>query len=162
MVVLVWSVREVVRFADPELGVPPAPSCGRCGFDVRGIAGPRCPECGAHLWEVGVKGVGIPESNTRPILRGVLAWGFLMLIVAEVLMHTWAFISIPTIVLAATTWILVTVCGYQLLRFARSRNPQKRIDLIQSVVPVEETASPPPAQAPPPTDPPPAPTPDAP
>ncbi len=39
-----WSSRRTVA----------APSCGRCGHDVRTATGDRCPECGAELLDVGM------------------------------------------------------------------------------------------------------------
>ena len=31
-----------------------SPSCGACGYDVAGLDGLRCPECGADLRTVGI------------------------------------------------------------------------------------------------------------
>ena len=30
-------------------------TCGACGYQVRGLSGLRCPECGSDLREVGIK-----------------------------------------------------------------------------------------------------------
>jgi len=33
----------------------PDPSCGKCGYGVRGLPTLRCPECGSDLKEVGIR-----------------------------------------------------------------------------------------------------------
>lgn len=42
-------VRASIRVDFTEVEVPTV--CGRCGYDLRGLAGDRCPECGATLVE---------------------------------------------------------------------------------------------------------------
>jgi len=39
------------------------PTCGKCGYIVRGIEGFTCPECGSDLREVGI----IPPGGRRPM-----------------------------------------------------------------------------------------------
>jgi len=46
------------------------PSCGRCGYAVRGLPTFTCPECGADLREVGIVTPG--HSGMSPRMRGVL------------------------------------------------------------------------------------------
>ncbi|MFG0275790.1 MAG: hypothetical protein ACF8QF_12120 [Phycisphaerales bacterium] len=42
----IWVVAVIVRTESPELRAQPG-RCSRCGYDLRGAADPRCPECGA-------------------------------------------------------------------------------------------------------------------
>lgn len=44
--------RRVVRLRNQE------PACATCGYRVRGLTRPICPECGSHVLEVGVIGRG--------------------------------------------------------------------------------------------------------
>lgn len=53
-----------------------SPSCGRCGYNVTGLAGERCPECGANLTEVGVRMPG-DQRPTGRVMRAVL-WTMLV------------------------------------------------------------------------------------
>ncbi len=52
------------------------PTCARCGYGVRGLAGLNCPECGADLREVGIT---TPKQRgaVSPILF-VLLWTLLL------------------------------------------------------------------------------------
>ena len=52
--------------------------CGRCGYDVRGLPTPRCPECGGDLREVGVVGPGTNGWAFR--VGAVVFYGMLALI----------------------------------------------------------------------------------
>lgn len=48
---------------------PSEPSCGECGYPVRGNRGVSCPECGSELFLVGIK---LPYTRKASAL--ILAW----------------------------------------------------------------------------------------
>ena len=59
-----------------------APVCGRCGYDVRGLPGNVCPECGSDLRVVGVRRPGDREPlRARWRLFGWTAFVFLSVLV---------------------------------------------------------------------------------
>lgn len=64
MVVLVLRTRR-------RTPVVSEPSCGRCGYCVRGIPGLTCPECGADLREVGIVTPGMRRG------LGPVGWGII-------------------------------------------------------------------------------------
>lgn len=58
--VVIFCLRRIVRVTEP--------SCGACGYPVRGLKVNRCPECGGDFKQVGVTRPGKP----RPI--GAIDW----------------------------------------------------------------------------------------
>lgn len=54
------------------------PSCGQCGYAVRGLPGFTCPECGSDLRDVGIV---TPQARPRPSrVLPALGWTLLVLI----------------------------------------------------------------------------------
>ena len=54
------------------------PSCGQCGYAVRGLPGFTCPECGSDLRDVGIV---TPQMRPRPSrVLPALGWTLLVLI----------------------------------------------------------------------------------
>ena len=49
------------------------PTCGKCGYIVRGIAGWTCPECGSDLREVGIVAPGLRKALGTPARLGIWA-----------------------------------------------------------------------------------------
>lgn len=43
-----------LRIQERAARTPPEPSCGNCGYNVIGLPGHICPECGSDLRQVGV------------------------------------------------------------------------------------------------------------
>ncbi len=58
--VLVWKRRQAPRRE---------PSCGKCGYLVKGLPTFTCPECGSDLREVGI----VTQETRRPMSAGVKA-----------------------------------------------------------------------------------------
>lgn len=67
LVVLAVAIGAVIYERRRLKGVT-EPSCGACGYSVRGLTANRCPECGGDLKHVGV----IRPDDVRPI--GALIW----------------------------------------------------------------------------------------
>lgn len=61
MLTIIVLVRGFVRRKD-RLALPDEPTCGKCGYIVRGLSSSICPECGSDLRIVGV----IPPNTPRP------------------------------------------------------------------------------------------------
>lgn len=47
-------------------------ACGRCGYNVRGVASLTCPECGADLREVGI--VGDRRAGAGRFIAAAVLW----------------------------------------------------------------------------------------
>jgi len=56
-----------------------APRCGHCGYDVRGLPSPVCPECGSDLRIVGV-------GRRRPPPLSEAGWYVLAMLVLAILL----------------------------------------------------------------------------
>jgi hypothetical protein len=83
--VLLATVRGRVRHVSNE------PQCGKCGYNVTGLPGTVCPECGSDLATVGIRWPGAPVPYSR-LVRGIgwtlfviLAVWFPMLVLFTVL-----------------------------------------------------------------------------
>lgn len=63
------------------------PSCGRCGYIVRGIPTLTCPECGSDLREVGITMGKTSHSPWIPFLLGALVWSIILPFVASLVAH---------------------------------------------------------------------------
>jgi len=75
-------------FGQPS-GDSAEPTCGKCGYCVRGISGLICPECGSDLREVGI----IPAGGLRsPRFSAAMAWTFALplpaVLISILLMNT--------------------------------------------------------------------------
>lgn len=74
-VFLAWiaaSARRPLRTKRPAL-----PSCGQCGYIVRGIGSLNCPECGADLREVGIV-VERPRNRRFRLVQFLVLWTLVM------------------------------------------------------------------------------------
>ena len=54
------------------------PSCGRCGYIVRGIPTLTCPECGSDLREVGITTGSTGHGQWIPFFFGALVWSLVL------------------------------------------------------------------------------------
>ena len=62
---------------------PREPSCGHCGYCVRGLPGLVCPECGSDLREVGILTKDFTRKSpnlSRPVLWTLALPGLALLI----------------------------------------------------------------------------------
>ncbi len=85
LVILAWygNRRRRLSPVEVEASIDEA-ACGRCGYSVRGLPGPICPECGADLEEVGLTTAKFHRWQAAPLLvRGPL-WTVAVLCVALV------------------------------------------------------------------------------
>jgi hypothetical protein len=71
---LIWRPRRA--------GLVQAPTCGRCGYCVRGLPTFTCPECGADLREAGIVGPGMRPALSRN--NHLLIWTLLLPVPAVV------------------------------------------------------------------------------
>lgn len=76
---------EILRRSTPA---NPDPTCGKCGYCVRGIMTLTCPECGSDLREVGIR----PPRKKPPLARvrpftAILIWTMLIVIPAAYFWH---------------------------------------------------------------------------
>jgi hypothetical protein len=78
------------------------PSCGKCGYCVRGLESSICPECGSDLRVVGILRPGVKPPMSRA--RKLLVWSLLS--------------PMPTVFLAI---VLMPLLGPQLLRTSQRR-----------------------------------------
>src|SRR5437588_12839068 len=74
--VLQWASRGRTRNKATE------PRCGRCGYNVTGLPGTICPECGSDLREVGIIWPGARKS----LPRWVRAFGWSVFVLLAVLL----------------------------------------------------------------------------
>ena len=76
------------RKRDPiEVSVGDDPQCAQCGYDVRGLPGHICPECGGDLHDVGVTTAQFRQWQRVPsAVRGVI-WSVAVLIVGAIAMR---------------------------------------------------------------------------
>jgi hypothetical protein len=91
MVIFGLVVSFLVFLAMRNRGTAPSePSCGKCGYLVKGLTGLTCPECGSDLREVGITSLGLSGSGSSAA-RGIfqthhlLFLGNLWLIIALLL-----------------------------------------------------------------------------
>lgn len=61
---------------------PAEPSCGRCGYAVRGLTTFTCPECGGDLREVGIKTAALSGVSSFALLAA--AWVIVFLTVGAI------------------------------------------------------------------------------
>lgn len=86
------------------------PRCGRCGYDVTGLAGHRCPECGAGLLDVGIIGRRDHRSGQRgaSLLQGLGGWTALLVVTAFLItaigMNRRSPSTMPWLILIVVTW----------------------------------------------------------
>ncbi|HLL89677.1 MAG TPA: zinc ribbon domain-containing protein [Tepidisphaeraceae bacterium] len=72
-------------------GAGPSPTCGRCGYAVRGLPELTCPECGSDLRRVGIRTAGGAATDPRAVrsarwaLFVAVAGGTLLLALWDVL-----------------------------------------------------------------------------
>lgn len=86
MVVVAWLGSRRRRLRPRELEAPAGPAaCGTCGYDVRGLPGDICPECGSDLRVVGRMTPSFRRwQKVPPLARGVF-WTTLLVFVGGIL-----------------------------------------------------------------------------
>src|SRR5688572_10445859 len=74
------------RFADG--GVPAA--CGSCGYDLTGLPGTTCPECGSDLELVGRISPQFRRWAAVPVTARLIVWTIML----AVLGGTWSYVAV--------------------------------------------------------------------
>jgi len=73
--------------------------CPRCGYDLSGAPGPRCPECGKNVREIlrvaDTTPWRLPESRRRAAVRWVLRkFGAAALVGGSVAVLAWSYLTL--------------------------------------------------------------------
>lgn len=95
---IIFLLREVVRAVTPPRRMSASAACDRCGYEVAGLKGTLCPECGIDLM---VSGIRTPALEMRR--RGHLGWALFAWTVSCTLVGVFA----TTII----TWIVFSAAG---------------------------------------------------
>ncbi len=80
VLLIVALIALVIRLARGRDVPGSTPSCGRCGYNLTGAPGNRCPECGQLFIEAGVTFMS-RERSRRSIVTGVTAFALVGLVV---------------------------------------------------------------------------------
>lgn len=121
----VRSVLQIRAVIVPRTSRSRQPECGQCGYIVRGLTKLVCPECGAHLLEVGIVGSRGVEQRARVIGQGIA--GVVLLAVVGAALSL--FVVVP---LDWSPWIMLwtfgvlTVGGIAAMLAARRRFRNRR------------------------------------
>jgi hypothetical protein len=82
------------------------PACGHCGYCVRGIEGPVCPECGSDLREVGI----VTPGNRRSV-------------------SPWTYVALWTLALPLPAILVSTVLLRTVIPFSQTTRAQRTVFL---------------------------------
>jgi hypothetical protein len=88
LIVAVLASKAFLKRRIPEPAtVKSEPTCGNCGYLVKGLPSYTCPECGGNLGEVGVHFGN--QWRTHPLTR-IILWTFVLLVPAH---YGWRFVG---------------------------------------------------------------------
>jgi len=87
LIVAVLASKLFLKRRVSEAAAESEPTCGNCGYVVKGLPSYTCPECGGNLGEVGVHFAN--EWRTHP-LTPIILWTFLLLVPAY---YGWQFVG---------------------------------------------------------------------
>ena len=87
LVVLAWagSRRRRVRVKELTAGEKLVNHCGNCGYDLTGLAGDVCPECGSDLTLVGRVAPGFKRWQAVPVTARTVIWTVAVAVMAAAL-----------------------------------------------------------------------------
>jgi len=139
LLAVVRSILAIVRAFNPEKPLG-SPRCGACGYDVAGLPGWTCPECGRDLGRVGVFGTHqrrVPFSKVRSESFAAVTVLCLIGFVAGLMLGLSLFPRrdaawLTPLILAGVAWLIGLLLVWRATRRSERRH---REELLRPVAP---------------------------